>query len=391
MIASAPITISGATHNFVVKINSVLMRLFICCFALWLLPAFAQSAPAKVAIIIDDIGYQKADPHLIKLPYALTFAVMPFTPNGAEMAILAEQRSKEVMLHMPMEAVALNHLLGKGALRQSMSKAQVDHALTQAFNQVPQAVGVNNHMGSRYTSLAEPMDWTMQWMASRGLYFIDSKTTARSQVEKYSKQHHVKSRSRDVFLDNDKSYKAIDKQFNHLIAIAKQHGSAIAIGHPYPETYQYLRKNLPRLQREGVQLVSASQLLDLPGAPHNTANSQPTTAKTRVHAANKTVAVPAKSLPAKSTAAKTAVDHIPAEPVPVVQVADPVVQVLSAETEVQPLELLPWRVPLQVDLPGFTAPSPAQMLSVSMVELLPTEQPLIVPTASMPAIGVLQY
>ena len=134
---------------------------FFCLLAFFCVAAKAQTLPPKVAIIIDDIGFQKADPLLIKLPYQLTFAVMPFTPNGVEMAKLATQYRKEVMLHMPMEAVAQNHLLGKGALRQGMSKSQVQQALHLAIAQVPQAVGVNNHMGSLYTSLAEPMDWTM--------------------------------------------------------------------------------------------------------------------------------------------------------------------------------------------------------------------------------------
>lgn len=362
----------------------MLIRLLICCFSLVLLPVFAQSAPVKVAIIIDDIGYQKADPHLIKLPYSLTFAVMPFTPNGAEMAELAKQRGKEVMLHMPMEAVALNHLLGKGALRQSMSRPQVEQALNQALTQVPQAVGVNNHMGSLYTSLAEPMDWTMQVMAARGLYFIDSKTTGHSQVEKYSKLHHVKSRSRDVFLDNDKSYKAIDKQFKQLISIAKQHGSAIAIGHPYPETYQYLRKNLQRLQREGVQLVPASQLLGLPGAPHLASNHKPAPA----NAPAKTTAAPAKVNKPVVTADTKQPEKLVPEQVVTQATA---VQMLSAETEVQPLELLPWRLPLRLELPGFSAPSSANSLTQDIPDLFPSEHQAAVPSEPLPGIGVLQY
>jgi len=223
----------------------------------------AQTLPPKVAIIIDDIGYQKADPLLIQLPYALTFAVMPFAPQSLEMAALATRQNKEIMLHMPMEAMAQNHLLGKGALRRNMTKTQVQQALHQALAQIPQAIGVNNHMGSLYTSLPEQMDWTMQVMAERGLYFIDSKTTARSAVPAATRAHQIRSRSRDIFLDNDKSHAALDRQFNQLIKLAKQQGSAIAIGHPYPETYRYLKRNLARLAASGIELVPASQLLDL--------------------------------------------------------------------------------------------------------------------------------
>lgn len=244
----------------------------ILCFLLGLsvCPALSQTQPAtaKVAIIIDDIGYQKADPELIRLPYALTFAVMPFTPNGDAMLQLARQYQKELMLHMPMEAVALNHLLGKGALRRQMSQTEVQQKLRAALQDVPGIKGVNNHMGSLYTTLLPQMDWVMEVVAAKGLYFIDSKTSGRSVVSQSAARFNIRHRSRDVFLDNDKSYAALDKQFQQLIVVAQQHGSAIAIGHPYPETYRYLRKNLPRLAAAGIELVPASHLLDLPESPH---------------------------------------------------------------------------------------------------------------------------
>lgn len=375
----------------------MLIRLIFVFLVVTLQPVYAQTAPSQVAIIIDDIGFQKADPHLIKLPYALTFAVMPYTPNGVEMAVLAKRLGKEVMLHMPMEAVAQNHLLGKGALRQSMSRTEVEQALTLALKQIPQAVGVNNHMGSLYTTLAEPMDWTMQFMSARGLYFIDSKTTGRSQVGKYTQLHQVKSRSRDVFLDNDKSYKALDKQFNQLIAIAKQHGSAIAIGHPYPETYQYLRKNLHRLKQSGIQLVPASHLLDLPAPAAFARQVTPTTSKPQ--SSNPTKKLANSKIPTDNTANKTAPQQVitndnnnVAQPEKTPAMVEAPVQVLTAETEVQPLELLPWHLPLRLDLPGFAAPSSPLTLYSPMSYFLVVEQaPLVTTEIALPAVGVLQY
>lgn len=309
--------------------------------------AAAQSMPAKVAIIIDDIGYQKADPQLIKLPYALTFAVMPFTPQGSQMAALAASRQKEVMLHMPMEAVAQNHLLGKGALRQTMTQSQVRTALQQALAEVPQAVGINNHMGSLYTSLAEPMDWTMQLVAEHQLYFIDSKTTSRSAVPAAAARHGIASRSRDIFLDNNKAYAAIDQQFNQLMSLAKRQGSAIAIGHPYPETYAYLKKNLPRLAAEGIELVPASHLLAFTPAPKPAASvaahtKQPASHKT---IANKQPAVAATGSVSSANHKDQAAQHSLPQP----QRLDPVV-------EVPVMELQRWHPPYLADLPGQLLP-----------------------------------
>jgi len=322
----------------------------------------AQTLPAKVAIIIDDIGYQKADPMLIQLPYALTFAVMPFAPQSQQMAELAARLNKEVMLHMPMEAVAQNHLLGKGALRRTMSKAQVQQALYQALAEIPQAIGVNNHMGSLYTSLPEQMNWIMQVMAEKGLYFIDSKTTSRSAVARATHAHQIKSRSRDIFLDNDKSTAALDKQFNQLIKIAKQQGSAIAIGHPYPETYRYLKRNLPRLAAAGIELVPASQLLEL------TPVAGMSTVSPAMESATETASIPTVRNEGKK------VVKLSPQPISTRQ-ADPpgsgsisLVQQPSAAAStasptsklpelVTPIaEPLPWHPPYRADLPGLVMP-----------------------------------
>lgn len=295
------------------------------------LPLAAQSVPPKVAIIIDDIGYQKTDSALIQLPHALTFAVMPFAPHGHEMAVLAQQHRKEVMLHMPMEAVAMNHLLGKGALRRGMDKQQVQQSVRAALADVPQAVGVNNHMGSLYTSLPQQMDWVIQVVAEQNKFFIDSKTTPKSVGAALSKQHQVRHRSRDVFLDNNKSYHALNQQFNDLIQIAKLHGSAVGIGHPYPETLSYLRKNLPRLKAAGIELVPVSALLDLP--EHQ-----------KMYVARPTV-TPAQGKP---------VDK-PAKPLlePTATSATSVV----IEQVLAPAELLPWRIPFRTDATGLLEPS----------------------------------
>lgn len=337
--------------------------------------AKAQTLPPKVAIIIDDIGFQKADPLLIKLPYQLTFAVMPFTPQGKEMAELATAQQKEVMLHMPMEAVAQNHLLGKGALRRPMSKAEVQQALHKALTEVPQAVGVNNHMGSLYTSLAQPMLWTMQVMAERQLYFIDSKTTNRSAVGPATSQYQVKSRSRDIFLDNDKSYQALDRQFNQLLKLAKQQGSAIAIGHPYPETYRYLRRNLSRLKAEGIELVPVSQLLALsaPVVAAHTPKHPITSVVASTTTADAATTTPATEPPASGIAMQGSKRQLKLSPKPEqnnsgvagsgsvsLVYPDSAESVSTAELqqpEIQPAELLIWHPPYRTDLAGFSVPA----------------------------------
>ncbi len=219
-----------------------------------------SAVAAKVAIVIDDIGYHQIDYKLLELPYQLTFAVIPHTPHSNAVAKAAYQKRRDVILHMPMES-ARRADLSKNALKVTMSRSQIEQKLHAAFADVPYAIGVNNHMGSYFTEQSGVMDWTLGYIARRQLFFLDSKTTARSQAGVYAQKHRMPLLTRQVFLDNDRSYKALDKQFKLMIKLAKQHQSAIAIGHPYPETYAYLKKNLATLAAQGIEVVKLSALL----------------------------------------------------------------------------------------------------------------------------------
>lgn len=216
----------------------------------------------RIAIIIDDIGYQKNDLKMVALPFALTLSVLPHTPYGPKSAQLAFSQQKDVMLHMPMEANN-GKSLGPGALTRNMDRQQVRAALQSALADIPYAIGVNNHMGSLYTELDQPMAWTMEYLRQRQLFFVDSLTTPQSKARLYARQYGVASLSRHVFLDNDLSEAALQRQFQQLLHIAKRHQVAIAIGHPYPQTYEFLKKNLPLLNKHGIELVGISALLPL--------------------------------------------------------------------------------------------------------------------------------
>lgn len=225
-------------------------------FALCSLPSLA----AKVAIVIDDIGYHQIDYKLLALPYDLTFAVIPHTPHSNAVAKAISQKQRDVILHMPMES-ARRADLSKNALKVTMSRTQIEAKLQAAFADVPYAIGMNNHMGGYFTEQTDVMDWTLAYIAKRQLFFLDSKTTARSQAAVYAQKHQIPLLTRQVFLDNDRSYNALDKQFKLMIKLAKQHQQAIAIGHPYPETYAYLKKHLTDLAAQGIEVVKLSALL----------------------------------------------------------------------------------------------------------------------------------
>lgn len=226
--------------------------------ALAFTPAYAQN---KLAIIIDDIGYNQAlGVRAASLPGAFTLAVLPFTPHGQQIAELAHQHSKEIMLHAPMSNER-QLALGKGGLVESMDRASFVRTLNEDLASVPYVKGVNNHMGSLLTQKAEPMAWLMDELKRRKLYFVDSRTTAKTQALFAAERAQLPSRKRDVFLDDERDSAKILAQLKLALAKARASGSAIAIGHPYPETLAVLEQLSSLLVEYQVELVSVSALL----------------------------------------------------------------------------------------------------------------------------------
>ncbi len=213
-----------------------------------------------VAIIIDDMG-NTAEPsdRAVSLPAPMTFAFLPDLPLTPVYAEMAHRRGHEVMLHAPME----NHRnlpLGPMAITSTMSSAQIVTTLRAAIATVPHLSGVNNHMGSRLTEDRQAMSIVMDEIGRHPLYFVDSRTSSLSVAHQVADLRGIPTLSRDVFLDHVISYPAIHLQFETLLALARRKGTAIAIGHPYPETLRYLEQRLPRLGEEGFNVASVRGL-----------------------------------------------------------------------------------------------------------------------------------
>ncbi|UTF58694.1 divergent polysaccharide deacetylase family protein [Gilvimarinus sp. DA14] len=230
--------------------------------------ALGEPGQAKLAIIIDDLGYNlRAGLRTIALPGAYTLALLPSTPHTLALAQAGAAEGKELMLHAPMANTA-GLALGPGALTESMSRAEFTASLRHSLEQLPGIKGVNNHMGSALTPLPRPMGWVMTEAAKRDLYFVDSRTTASSRAYEVASAYGLASAQRDVFLDHERDRAHIATQLKRAIAIAQHKGQAIAIGHPYPETLDVLEQAEPLLRAAKVSLVPASQLVrkQTPGA-----------------------------------------------------------------------------------------------------------------------------
>lgn len=223
-----------------------------------------------IAILIDDLGYnrQGMDGSLM-LPTEVALAILPSTPFALQTALRAQQQKRTTLLHAPMENQrALK--LGPGGLYASMSEHELKTTLNQSLDSLPGIQGANNHMGSLLTTDAQSMKWVMEVLQGRSMFFIDSLTSPKSVAKQTAEEYRLKTVSRDVFLDNIRTEQAIDKQFMRLLKLARRQGSALAIGHPYPETTRYLSQRLASMENDGIRLVPLSDVLSVMSkAPSN--------------------------------------------------------------------------------------------------------------------------
>ena len=222
----------------------------------------ACSAP-RIAIIIDDLGYQlEAGRRAIDLPGPVAFAILPGTPRGRRLAEIAHDHGKEVLLHLPLEAVEYRVQVEPGELMLDMSRKTFGVTFADALATVPFAIGVSSHRGSLLTRHPGHMGWLMEELHNRDdLFFIDSYTTHASVALKIAAEFGVEATKRDVFLDHDRSADAVMYEFERLKSLARKQGFAVAIGHPFPETLQVLERELPKLRDDGFELVRISKLL----------------------------------------------------------------------------------------------------------------------------------
>ena len=215
-----------------------------------------------VAIIIDDLGYRHREgQRVLALPREVTLSILPHTPFGREFAEDGHAKGMEIMLHLPLQPEDASVDPGPGGIWLESDSREVSGLLTQGLASVRHVVGVNNHMGSMLTRHPGHMTWLMEELDRRKLFFVDSFTTPASVALQMAHETGVPAVRRNVFLDADPDEAAVAVEFERLLQLAREHGYAVAIGHPYPATMNVLEKRLPELERNGFRLVPASQLI----------------------------------------------------------------------------------------------------------------------------------
>ncbi|MFA5563893.1 MAG: divergent polysaccharide deacetylase family protein, partial [Candidatus Caldatribacteriota bacterium] len=216
----------------------------------------------KVAIIIDDLGYQmEIAERIMNLDYPITVSILPFLPYSSTVAQMAREKNKTVLLHLPMEPHNSNVNPGKGAIFSTMKEEEIRNKMTANFLEIPDIDGINNHMGSKVTENREIMEIVLSEIKERNIFYVDSVTSPYTVGYELSREMGIKTAYRSVFLDNEQEIEYIRSQLQLLKNYAIKNGNAIAIGHPYCNTVDVLYEAKNVLRAEGIEIVRLEELL----------------------------------------------------------------------------------------------------------------------------------
>lgn len=216
-----------------------------------------------VAIVIDDMGYGRAGTEeILGLDVPITVAIMPYGSHAAEESARAREKGHGVILHQPMEPISETTDPGPGTITVDMDDATIRQVLADNLSRVPGAIGVNNHMGSKATSDRRVMEAVMDEVASRGLFFLDSRTIASSVAAEVAAEKGLPPLSNQVFLDNQDDVEYIKERLRLLLQVAVENGAAIGIGHVRPNTAAAIEEMIPAFRAAGVEFVTLDRMAE---------------------------------------------------------------------------------------------------------------------------------
>jgi len=221
-----------------------------------------SSFQPSIALIIDDIGFSSfLARQFLELDLPITFSILPRLSNSYDLAREIHDQGHEIMLHQPMEPSNPSIDPGPGALYVGYGAEKIATIMERNIAGIPHAIGVNNHMGSKFTQSQNEVKNFIAFIKKTGHLFIDSVTTRHSIAYETARNLEVNTACRNIFLDNHREEKAILYQLSRLTTIARTQGCAIGIGHPFPETARAIRRLLACPEFSDFSFVHISKLM----------------------------------------------------------------------------------------------------------------------------------
>ena len=218
---------------------------------------------ATIVLVIDDFGYRNdsVSDGFLDLNIPITCAIIPGHLQSRKFAQKAFAASKEVIIHMPMESSLNTPGEDEYKIKSGMTSEEVEWRIREVLKEMPEAIGMNNHQGSKATTNGKVMSVLGSVLKANNKFFIDSRTTSKTVAEEIMRSIGVPTIRRHVFLDNDDSKDKISERIDEVARLAQKQGIAVAIGHAKPNTLKAIKDALPKLLADGYQFEFASNVV----------------------------------------------------------------------------------------------------------------------------------
>jgi len=241
-----------------------MLRAVFVILLFWSASSIGADQRPVLSLVVDDLGYSfQHGRAAIELKGDHTYAIIPGTSYGKKLARLADIHKKEVILHLPLQAINSGAAAEPNALNETMDEDQLNNNLVSMLREISMIKGVNNHMGSHLTQIDYFMRPIMDGIKAYNpeFYFLDSRTSPNSIAHTEALNAGLTAIRRDVFLDNDQNPESIHLQYQIWLQKSRDQGHAVAIGHPHPNTIDYLTKHILQDARK-FRFLSVSKLIN---------------------------------------------------------------------------------------------------------------------------------
>ncbi len=226
------------------------------------MPAFRSKKGPKIVFVIDDIGYHNYyEKELFNTGVPLTFAILPQLSYSTYYSMIGKKRGYEIILHQPLEPEGEWGQTDPGFITTGMNRDQAKQMLERNLKTVPDAIGINNHMGSKATQNSKLMRWIFDELKKKKMFFLDSMTSSNSIAWVTAQNVNLPQLKRNVFLDNEDDTAYIERQIWQLVDQAKDQGYAVGIGHYRKKTLDAIKKLVPKIKKQGIQMVTLQELI----------------------------------------------------------------------------------------------------------------------------------
>ena len=218
---------------------------------------------ATIVLVIDDFGYRNdsVSDGFLDLNIPITCAIIPGHSQSRKFAQKAFAAGKEVIIHMPMESSLNTPGENEYKIKSGMTSEEVEWRIREVLKEMPEAIGMNNHQGSKATTNGKVMSVLGSVLKANNKFFIDSRTTSKTVAEEIMRSIGVPTIRRHVFLDNDDSKDKISERIDEVARLAQKQGIAVAIGHAKANTLKAIKDAVPKLLADGYQFEFASNVV----------------------------------------------------------------------------------------------------------------------------------